>query len=531
MENQDAAPAGPRDQEPALTRDTDGDSHRVEDSGAEAPVAEADQSESADDAMACEDSGVADEPSTAVEGQSVDESEEGPEDGVDADQDLDVLPSSSEEVSLFVAPAEEASARAAERRPSREMGWKVMAVAGIVLLAAGFSAGVFFPELASRDAETSATTAATAEAAESTTTSTSSPPVVTPSTTVPSEAPSTTAAPTTTTVEVEPVLVEPPDLVVTDEPVSDVANRLVPSVVHLEIKSEDLFEQGAGSGVIFDSRGYILTAAHVVATVVDGSAELTVRLSNGDRLPGQVVGTDPDSDIAVVKVERSGLTPAELSLDERPRAGQLVVAVGSPWGLESSVTSGVISAVDRIVEGKLLVQSDAVLYPGNSGGALADRYGRLIGINVSIFTDSTTLEPIEFQGVGFAVPVDVAHRVARALMEGRPVHTAFLGISGRDTQGDAGVEIMEVFPGSGAERAGLLAGDVVVGVRGRPVTGIADLAARIRHLAPGDVIVLNVIREGETFTLAATLLPRSEVMPDQIEEDPEDAPEEDNPDG
>ena len=170
-----------------------------------------------------------------------------------------------------------------------------------------------------------------------------------------------------TTMAVEPVVVPPPDLVTTDEPVADVAERLVPSVVHLEVQSEDVFEQGAGSGVIFDSNGYILTAAHVVETVVSGEAELTVRLSNGDRMPGEVVGTDADSDVAVVKVERTGLVPAELALEDQPRAGQLVVAVGSPWGLESSVTSGVISAVDRIVEGKLLHQSDAVLYPGNSG--------------------------------------------------------------------------------------------------------------------------------------------------------------------
>ena len=206
-------------------------------------------------------------------------------------------------------------------------------------------------------------------------------------------------------------------------------------------------------------------------------------------------------------------------MDDAPRAGQLVVAVGSPWGLESSVTSGVISAADRMVDGKILIQSDAVLYPGNSGGALADRHGRLIGINVSIFSNSTSLEQVEFQGVGFAVPVDIAYRVAQALIAGRPVHTAFLGVSGRDTQGDAGVEVMEIFPGSGAEQSGLMVGDVVVAVGGRPVTGIADLAARIRHLVPGDVLVLSVMRGEDEFTLTAALLPRSEVMPDQPSED------------
>lgn len=428
-------------------------------------------------------------------------------------------PESGDEVSLFVTPVSDTLLEPKPRRDFRGTGWKMMAVAGVVLLAAGFVAGFLYPEATIPEETAIATTATTVAAPEATTSTTAAAPATTTT-----DAPPSTSAPTTTEA-VEPVVVPPPDLVVTDEPVADVAHRLVPSVVHLEVQSENVFEQGAGSGVIFDSNGYILTAAHVVATVISGEAELTVRLSTGDRMPGEVVGTDPDSDVAVVKIDRTGLIPAELALDDQPRAGQMVVAVGSPWGLESSVTSGVISAVDRIVEGKLLHQSDAVLYPGNSGGALADRYGRLIGINVSIFTDSTTLETVEFQGVGFAVPIDVAHRVAQALMAGEPVHTAFLGVSGRDTLGDAGVEIMEVFPGSGAETAGLQVGDIVVAVGARPVTGIADLAARIRHLAPGDVIVLNVLRDEEELTLAATLLSRRDVLPGEPEPSQEEPSE------
>ena len=417
------------------------------------------------------------------------------------------------------SPAAERSRLFGGGRALRGMGWKVMAVAGTALLLAGFVAGLFFPGPVAEDPiSEQVPVATTADTVPATTAA--------PTTAAPTTLPATTAAPTTT-VETQPVLevVPPPDLVVTDEPVADVADRLVPSVVHLEITSDNIFEQGAGSGVIFDSQGYIFTAAHVVETVMAGEAELTVRLSNGDRLPGEVVGTDPDSDVAVVKVGRSGLTPAELALGQRLRVGQIVVAVGSPWGLVSSVTGGVISATDRILDGKLLIQSDAVLYPGNSGGALADRYGRLIGINVSIFTDSTSLETVEFQGVGFAVPIDVAYRVAEALIAGEPVHTAFLGVSGRDSQGDAGVEIMEVFPGSGAETAGLKVGDVIVAVDDRPVTGISDLAARIRHRVPGDRLVLSVLRGVEEIMLTATLLPRSEVMGDLEDAEPS-APEE-----
>ena len=460
---------------------------------------------------------------TSESAGEVSEAGEGPSGRVSVPPDED----SPEEVSLFVAPVADPSPPPSNKRSVGEMGWIVMAAAGALLLTAGFAAGFLFPD-ASSEAEVTTTTAAPVTASEPSTSSTTAPAAPSSSTTV---APATAAAPTTTVAEsppaeVEATMIDPPELVATDEPVADVANRMVPSVVHLEIRSDDLFEQGAGSGVIFDSGGYILTAAHVVSAVMEGDAELTVRLSNGDRLPGEVVGTDPDSDIAVVQVDRTGLIPAELALGDPPRVGQMAVAVGSPWGLESSVTSGVISAVDRIVEGKLLHQSDAVLYPGNSGGALADRYGRLIGINVSIFTDSTTRELVEFQGVGFAVPVDVAHRVAQALMAGEPVHTAFLGVSGRDTLSDAGVEIMEVFPGSGAETAGLQVGDVVVAVGGRPVTGIGDLAARIRHLTPGDVIVLSVVRGEEELNLAAILTARSEVMPEESEDDPsEEEPE------
>ena len=486
-----------------------------------------DQPEKVEQPEKPEDPQGVEQPEEVEQPEKVEQKEE-PEEGVSTEglADRDFPPEDPSGVESQGAtsdsPPSERSLRSPTGNVLRGMGWKMMAAAGTALLLAGFAAGLFFPAPVAEDPVSEQVTVATSPETVPTTTSA-------PTTT----APPATTAPPTTVAEAQPVpeVVPPPDLVVTDEPVADVADRLVPSVVHLEITSENIFEQGAGSGVIFDSQGYIFTAAHVVETVVAGEADLTVRLSNGDRLPGEVVGTDPDSDVAVVRVDRSGLVAAELAFDP-PRVGQLVVAVGSPWGLESSVTSGVISATDRIVDGKLLVQSDAVLYPGNSGGALADRYGRLIGINVSIFTDSTTLETVEFQGVGFAVPMDVAYRVAKALIAGEPVHTTFLGVSGRDSLGDAGVEIMEVFPGSGAESAGVMVGDLIVAVDDRPVTGISDLAARIRHRVPGDRLVLNILRGEEEISLIATLLPRSEVMGDLEDEDedpsaPEEEPEED----
>ena len=180
---------------------------------------------------------------------------------------------------IVASPPSERSLPSPTGSVLRGMGWKMMAAAGTALLLAGFAAGLFFPAPVAEDPVSEQVTVATTPETVPTTTSA-------PTTT----APPATTAPPTTVAEAQPVpeVVTPPDLVVTDEPVADVADRLVPSVVHLEITGDNVFEQGAGSGVIFNSQGYIFTAAHVVETVVAGEADLTVRLSNGDRLPGEV---------------------------------------------------------------------------------------------------------------------------------------------------------------------------------------------------------------------------------------------------
>lgn len=303
------------------------------------------------------------------------------------------------------------------------------------------------------------------------------------------ETPATTIATATTSA---PVVTVP---ISSDEPAADVAEALLPSLVAIET------DLGGGSGFIFDSAGLILTAAHVV----DGAEEVTVRLADGERVEGRVVGANGRTDIAVVEIDRTGLPVAPLALDEEPRVGQMAIALGSPWGLDRTVTVGYVSAVNRSLPerggARSLIQTDAPINPGNSGGPLADRLGRVIGINVSIFSVTGGN-----QGVGFAVPITAAKEVADLLVAGEPIERAFLGVSGTDPElGQAGALIEEVVQGSAAETAGLQAGDLVVSVDGVPVQGMIDLAAAIQSLPPGSVVALEVVRDGSTLGLKATL--------------------------
>ena len=283
-----------------------------------------------------------------------------------------------------------------------------------------------------------------------------------------------------------------------DEPAAEVAELLNPSVVQLESAF------GLGSGVIYDESGLILTAAHVV----ENAEQVTVRLSDGTRLEGEVVGADAASDVAVVGFEPGDvdIQAAELAVDEDLRVGQLAIAIGSPFGLEGTVTVGYISAVDRAVtspagDTQPMIQTDAAINPGNSGGALADRQGRVIGINDIIFSRSGGNE-----GVGFAIPVTRAMAVAERLVSGEEIESGFLGVSGQDTvEGRGGALIESVEPGSAAEAAGIEAGDLVVAVDGTSIEGIEDLAGQVRTRHAGDTVEVTVVRDGEEQTLTVTL--------------------------
>jgi putative serine protease PepD len=307
---------------------------------------------------------------------------------------------------------------------------------------------------------------------------------------------SVVAAATTTTPAV--AVADPTPLVDGDneEPVAAVAEALGPSVV--KIQTQD----GLGSGVVYDESGLILTNAHVVA----GSNRIQVVFSDGTTAEGEVLGADEANDIAVVQVAASGdLTVARLAT-EPARVGQLAVAVGSPFGLEQTVTSGVVSAVDRPVQGATndvvgMLQTDAPINPGNSGGALANRQGEVIGINSMIFSESG-----ENNGIGFAIPIDRAKEIADALVDGGTVARGYLGVSSTTpTGGEAGAEIAQVEPGSPAAKAGLEVGDVIVAVDGAAIKAQGDLAVTVGTHEPGDQVSIEVLRGGSSVTVEVTL--------------------------
>jgi S1-C subfamily serine protease len=310
----------------------------------------------------------------------------------------------------------------------------------------------------------------------------------------PSDEPAAVADTTTTTVA-GPVEVSAPNYVAGEEPIADAAQVILPSTVHIQTQT------GVGSGVVYDSDGLILTAAHVV----DGQDTVRVRFADGEQVGGTVIGRAPQVDIAVIEVDRTDLTAATFSTD-KPRVGQTAIAVGSPWGLESTVTAGIISAVDQtncaFESCSSMVQTDAAINPGNSGGALVDRNGQVVGINVSIFSSSGAND-----GVGFAVPADIAVDYAEAIISGDPIETALLGVTGDDvdTEGQAGALITEVSAGTGAESAGLQADDVIVGFDGVPINGIRDLQAQVRAHQPGETVEMIVLRDGDELRLSVTL--------------------------
>jgi putative serine protease PepD len=271
-----------------------------------------------------------------------------------------------------------------------------------------------------------------------------------------------------------------------------------PSVVQIETDS------GLGSGVIYTSDGYILTAAHVV----DGAGKtVKVRLADGTQKDGTVVGADDASDIAVVKVDGNNLEAASLATGVKVEVGQTAVAIGSPFGLEETVTAGIVSAVDRPQEtpgGAIdMIQIDAPINPGNSGGPVSDKQGRVFGI-----ADSIVSQTDQNAGVGFLVPIDLAKAVADKLVAGQPVEFAFLGISTDPTSSSAtsdGAVVVDVTKDSPADKAGLQQGDKITSVDSSPVRDPVELGARVRSHQPGDVVTITFVRDGNQQSAQVTL--------------------------
>jgi S1-C subfamily serine protease len=319
-----------------------------------------------------------------------------------------------------------------------------------------------------------------------------------------------------------------PESIPADEPVARVASVLSPSVVQINVSGikQTPFgtqkQEGMGSGVIYRSDGYIITNNHVV----EGSRDVEVAFADGTTERGEVVGTDPATDIALVSVDRNDLPAADFASGD-PIVGQTAVAVGSPSGFESTVTSGIISGTGREVPAEYtggtqapslvdLIQTDAAISPGNSGGALADREGRVMGINVAYLPPAET----GAENIGFAIPSATAVSVADQLIEdGEAVHP-YVGVYLSDlTQQtaskfgspvDSGALIEEVEPGSPADDAGIHRGDIVTAAGSEEVRSSGDLLSALRDYMPGDTVELKVLRNGEKTTLQVNLAERTQ---------------------
>ncbi len=297
-----------------------------------------------------------------------------------------------------------------------------------------------------------------------------------------------------------------PDL--QDDPAAAVHAAVAPAVVQIETGS------GLGTGFVYDAQGYILTAAHVVSSdsgfgnaTADFEAEVTVRLADGTRVRGAVLGSDLNNDVAVVKIDPVEHLPvAALALGELPRVGSIAIAIGSPFGLDQTVTQGIVSAVNRPVPSPnnnivSMIQTDAAINSGNSGGPLADRRGRVIGINTQIRTDTG-----DNNGIGFAVPIDLAYDVAQSLIRGDAIRLGYLGVRTDDPAfGSSGAMVIRVEPASPAAEAGIQEGDLVVAVNGQAIRGFEELASIIRATRPGEKLDLEIERDGEQMDLSVTV--------------------------
>ena len=295
--------------------------------------------------------------------------------------------------------------------------------------------------------------------------------------------------------------------------VAGVAAAVAPSVVRVDSTAAagpfGRTATGTGSGVIYRSDGYVITNAHVV----DGARQVEVTLSTGETLPARVVGdAQPSDDIAVLKVDRSGLPAATVGTIEEVDVGDAAVAIGSPFGLEGTVTAGVVSSLHRNIDlggGVRLtdaIQTDAPINPGNSGGALADSRGAVIGINTAIVGSGQGNV-----GVGFAVPIDIARRLADEIIETGTASRPFMGVAGEDVPGDRGALVQQVTPGSPADAAGLRTGDVIVAIDDSRVGSIAELISVLSRRSVGRTVTVTYERDGERRTTRVTLAARDRV--------------------
>jgi putative serine protease PepD len=302
--------------------------------------------------------------------------------------------------------------------------------------------------------------------------------------------------------------------------VESAAAEVLPSVVKIDVAGPT--EQGSGSGIILSSDGEILTNNHVVE-VAGPSGTITIEFNDGTHAPAKILGTDPLTDTAVVQAQGvNGLKPATIGKSAEARVGQEVVAIGSPMGLNATVTQGIVSALNRPVnvgtdaQGNSTVypaiQTDAAINPGNSGGALVDLAGHVIGINSSILTTNSSLQSEAGSiGLGFAIPIDEVIPLIDEMAKGETPTHARLGISVENAGTDTGAQIVDgakirqVNAGSAAESAGLQDGDVITKIDGQLISDSDALVATIRSYRPGDTVSVTYTRGGDSHTVTIKL--------------------------
>ena len=301
---------------------------------------------------------------------------------------------------------------------------------------------------------------------------------------------------TSSTVEVAPPQVQSdpaapsaPARTATD--VSSLYERVSPGVVSVDTRSGR--GGGSGSGFVLDGNGYILTNDHVV----DGADTVRVRFEKGGPIDARVVGVDQSTDLALLKIDPSGrkLTPLALGSSRGLKVGQPAIAIGSPYRLEGTLTTGVISALGRTIPAPNsfsidnVVQTDAAINPGNSGGPLLNARGQVVGINAQIASNSGSND-----GVGFAIPIDTAKDVVPQLKTGKEIKRPYLGVTTSDADAGVGAVVQRVIPGGPADEAGLRTGDRILSVGDRSVKQSADVASAIVAQQPGDEVSLRIRR-------------------------------------
>jgi S1-C subfamily serine protease len=299
--------------------------------------------------------------------------------------------------------------------------------------------------------------------------------------------------------------------------VTGVFEKVSPAVVHLGVRQElrgpggqRAEGMGSGSGVLITPDGYLITNNHVV----ERADRIDVALSDGRVLPGTLVGTDPATDLAVVRAGGTALPTAELGDSERLKPGQIAIAIGNPLGYQTTVTAGIISALGRTLRsesGALIenvIQTDAALNPGNSGGPLVDSRGRIVGINTAIIQYA--------QGICFAIPINTARWVAGLLIKEGRIRRAFLGLTGQtrpisrrwvyehELPAATGIFVLQVMPGSPIARAGVHTGDLIVALDDRPTATFDDLHRATTRLQPGVPVSLRLLRGTELVTTQLT---------------------------